>query len=832
MKKFLLLLLVMVTVFGIGCSCKEPNPDEPVFPEKEKDEVYISVKQGSLTYTISKEDMYINLKNKVGIQTIVEWADKKIITSIGKYGLYEKLFGDTEGFEDLNQTTYWDLVTDEEIKNMVEKEKYPLGVDNYSEEERAEAEKRFLNNFYTYGYRTEQDIEDYYHAVIAKNKLAKDYQELYRKSQDFSDYEYQKYYKNYYNDKYHMILIPFGSNISYTKTLKELNIKIENGENQVLGKWVHEDTGIALTTEEIIEAYIKIYNNSNIYKNGVDSSKKIIEGEDYTIVEGKYQFNLSDDSKLYYSSEDVRHLDKNLLSHLKTYFSCYGSDSSADNPVWYTAVGKEGTEECYTVLLLSYEEKEEYEDSKDEMKEKLIENEFTSEYVENIFNKMRSMYNLAVYDKGLYNKYINTYLIGSIPEINGDNGDYLLSFMDLMLKKDEFFQLMDMKFGPYISSELVNYYNTLYDKEINKVYDLTINGSEEERIKNADAWNYVLNIVEMEKADFENGIYTIYGYPVSYGWENFLQEIYDVRSDKELAFHYLRENILYDYLTGKYSLLNYNENSLYWEKLQKIMQQKADEYYNAEGFHFVLSIFGENNYISDPEEWTKEQTDLVESFYRELVDYFDKYVNAYKEAIESLETAYRDAPLLVGEKTTGELFDGVMDLSKYKTAGIILTYEDLGKFGKGDYVESLDNAAKELWDLNPSLEVPQVYGKTNNVYQYIKSENGYHVYVNTKNNDMNRFEDRNTPTYDEIQLYIRNSETDELTDEQKRMVENYYETIYVDLIGIYNSARIAYLNQANYELTFRTNNYTSEEYQKTLAITLKETTDKVNYLID
>ena len=226
-------------------------------------------------------------------------------------------------------------------------------------------------------------------------------------------------------------------------------------------------------------------------------AEKIIEGEDYTIVEGKYQFNLSDDSKLYYSSEDVRYLDKNLLSHLKTYFSCYGSDSSADNPVWYTAVGKEGTEEYYTVLLLSYEEKEEYEDSKDEMKEKLIENEFTSEYVENIFNRMRSMYNLAVYDKGLYNKYINTYLIGSIPEINGDNGDYLLSFMDLMLKKDEFFQLMDMKFGPYISSELVNYYNTLYDKEINKVYDLTINGSEEERIKNADAWNYVLNIVEI-----------------------------------------------------------------------------------------------------------------------------------------------------------------------------------------------------------------------------------------------------------------------------------------------------------------------------------------------
>ena len=81
-------------------------------------------------------------------------------------------------------------------------------------------------------------------------------------------------------------------------------------------------------------------------------------------------------------------------------------------------------------------------------------------------------------------------------------------------------------------------------------------------------------------------------------------------------------------------------------------------------------------------------------------------------------------------------------------------------------------------------------------------------------------------------IYLENNETEELTEDQKSMIRNYYDTLYVDLIGIYNSARIAYLSQANYELTFRTNNYTSEEYQKTLAITIKETTDQVNYLID
>ena len=214
MKKFLLLLLVMVTVFGIGCSCKEPKPDPKPEKPEEPEEVYMSVKQGSLTYTISKEDMFINLKNTIGLATAIDWADKLIVTTVGKYALYEELFGSADGFEDLDKTSYWDLVTDEEIQKAIDEEKYPLGKENYSDDEKIIAEKNYLDKLYPVGYRTEEDINNHYRMEIAREKLAKDFQELYYSATDINQGEYQKYYTTYYHEKYHMILLPF-TNINF-----------------------------------------------------------------------------------------------------------------------------------------------------------------------------------------------------------------------------------------------------------------------------------------------------------------------------------------------------------------------------------------------------------------------------------------------------------------------------------------------------------------------------------------------------------------------------------------------------------------------------------------
>lgn len=830
MKKLLLLMLIMLSIFGIGCSC---NDEPPVIlpPAESSEEIYMTVKQGNLSYNISKEEMYLNLKNTIGLSTVIDWADKEIVQTKGKLGLYEVLFGSTEGFEELDNTPYWDLVTEEEILAEQNKDKYPLGKENYAAEELAEVEKEYENKFYPYGYRTEESIKDFYRFQIAKEKLAKDYQELYRNGEDYGQGDYQTYYKNNYFNTYNMIVLPFESQSTYTKTLKELNIKVEVNQAEGYSKWVKNDTGEDLTVEEIIAAYIAIYNNSGLFKDSVSKNSEINEGDEYTIVDGKYQFNLKNEGLLYYPSEKVKLLEEDLLSYINNSMKPYSVESTIDSPVWYYASGIEIDKVHYTVLLLSTEAKKSYEDAKAEIKEELAKLELTEEFTNGVFSTLRSSFNLVIYDKSLQNQYINQYLMGSIPEFDMDNGDIVLAFDEKTLTKNQFFDIMDKSFGPYIASELVNYYNTLYDKNINKVYDLTIEGDEEDRIIDKKYWSFVLETVAMEKADFESGLYTQYGYPSGYGWENFLKEIYNVKNERELAYHYLRENILYDYLTGLYSLANYEENSLYWKKFQSMMQTLADEYFNATGFHFVLTIFDENNVYASPSTWTKEQTELIKEFYGLIVEYLDKNSGNYEEAVKLLEFSFNDAPYLVGENKTGELFDGSIDLSKYKTAGIRLYYEDLGTFTFIDLNQGLTKAAKELWDLNPTSDTPQVYGRTSDGYKYITSENGYHIYFNIRNNDMNRHEDRNVPTLEEIKLWIANPETEELTDKQKYMITNYYETIYVDLIGIYNAARLFYVEQSNYELIFETDNYTSDEYQKVLAITLRETEEQVNYLM-
>ena len=76
-KKLLLVIMVFVTVFIYGCSCKEDPSDNPVFPKDKDDVVYMTVKQGELTYDIYKNDMYINMKNTYGTGIIVDWADDR-----------------------------------------------------------------------------------------------------------------------------------------------------------------------------------------------------------------------------------------------------------------------------------------------------------------------------------------------------------------------------------------------------------------------------------------------------------------------------------------------------------------------------------------------------------------------------------------------------------------------------------------------------------------------------------------------------------------------------------------------------------------------------------
>ncbi len=297
--------------------------------------------------------MFVSLRSYVGLAMLVEWADENILTNISKKSLLEALTN-SEGFDDVSDVAYIDLVKDSEVLEKLESDKYPNGKDNYTEDELKSLEQRFANKFYNYGYRDEESIKKYYKLEVAKEKLVRDYQEIYYDGgNDFGKGDYQTYWKSNYFNEYDMILIPFESESACNNTFKELNIKIDDSDKNNV-KLVKYDTNEVLTPNEIVEAYIKLYNNSNLFKEDVSKPYQLTEGKEYSIVDGKYQFKQDEEGLLHYSSKLVKSLHSDLRDVLEG-LTPYSATSTSENPNWYIAKTNEIGGAYYSVLFLAKE---------------------------------------------------------------------------------------------------------------------------------------------------------------------------------------------------------------------------------------------------------------------------------------------------------------------------------------------------------------------------------------------------------------------------------------------------------------------------------------------
>lgn len=828
-KKLLLVIMVFVTVFIYGCSCKEDPSDNPVFPKDKDDVVYMTVKQGELTYDIYKNDMYINMKNTYGTGIIVDWADELILKSIGKKDLYNALFGKNEKFDTYDNTPYWDLVKESDVTALYEEEKFPDGKDGMSDDEIKAREKVFSDNFAVYGYFTEEDILNYYHKKLAKLIISKDYQELIRSSIDFENTQYQNSYLGNYFNEFYMILIPFSSDASYTSTLKNMGISVVSGTAQT-AKWVWDDTKVDLTTKEIVDAYIDLYEKSGIYKQNATENSKLVSGVDYTLEDGNYVFDVTNKGKLFASASTVKYFDEDLYDYLSKNFTEYSKDADGSDNSWYWASGYEFDGTYYTALLLKKIDKMPYEEAKPLIREVLLEREIDDDYAESTMLTLRQVFGLMIYDQFLQAGYLSTYGSGSIPELEVDNGNVVVTFKDTLLTKDDLFTLLDKRFGVNTAIELVNYYNALYNKEINDVYDLTKEKATE-RILNKERWEYAWETAEMEKADFEAGTYLKYGYPASYGWENFLEAIYNVRSTQELAYHYLRENCLYDYIVKKYNINNYGYNSLLWERTYNKMLEIEKDYHYSSAFVINLYYLDENGNRVETSKYSETQKALIKEFYEKIVDYLDEDIENYNDKTNELVEYFNDAGYEIRKENT-ILFAGI-NFDKYKTAGINITVENLTSFSYEDLNDVLAPVAKAIWEEDPEGTV--LYGKKDGGYDYLEGPKAYFVYVNTSTSRPMVVEDRTLPTFEECATYLQKYLAEEdkedygLSEEVIELVEKYYFPIYIEQIGIYATALMFYYDQANYEFNFKLASYNIDTYRKILTINIEDCEDKLEY---
>ena len=410
-----------------------------------------------------------------------------------------------------------------------------------------------------------------------------------------------------------------------------------------------------------------------------------------------------------------------------------------------------------------------------------------------------------------------------------ENGSALIG----MYTKEQMFLDMDYTYGPYVAIELVNYHNFLFDPKYNNVYDLrTDTKNESDRILDEAAWELVVNDVVLEKENFLGGDYTMYGYPSGYGWENFMGEVYGVRTEKELALLYLRRDLMNTYINSISDLSGVTEDSNLWKYFEKKMQEIADLYFKVTGWGLIVTYEGANGGGTHPSTWTVEQKALAQEFYQELMQYIEIDTAKYKESIDALIYAYSVAPYLLGENQTPEnsTFSGI-NMSKYKTAGLKLYSIDFGDFTAGTFSAAIDEAAKEIWDENPTSEEVTLYG-TSSSPKYIEDGDGYYIYINIKCHDLNRIgenQERIIPNLSEIQLYLSDEETELLSVPQKQVIQAIYIPLSAEIGTMYSVARNLYNEQKDYDFIFRYQTYDMETYLKVLEIVIEQVESELIY---
>lgn len=284
----ILIVIIAVTASAI----KKNSAKAPALTNQE--EVYLEVKEElggkNFTYTVTKGEVYDELKGQIGLSTLITMINKDVLAK-------EK---------DANGKSYWDLAKEQkdendvlEILNLMDKDCYGEGVKvaDLSAEEKAEKEHDYYITMYTgYGYTIDetnlhgsQDLLDHYTLVLAKELYAKDAlkKDIADDADYFDDDDIEDYYNDHYNKSYYAIIIPFASTDAASKALLQVSIKNSSYWYDCEVKETEEGSGIyevemknGASVKNVVNAFISMYNTVYAYK-GTDA---LISTDDYSII--------------------------------------------------------------------------------------------------------------------------------------------------------------------------------------------------------------------------------------------------------------------------------------------------------------------------------------------------------------------------------------------------------------------------------------------------------------------------------------------------------------------------------------------------------------------
>lgn len=845
-----IIFICMLSLLGVTLiACGGTKDSAPTITNG--DETYLSVTEGGVTYSFDKKTVYDLLKNSYVVSTLFSLIDEDLLNK-----------------EKVNNVSYLDMVTETEVFEAIEEATFENGKEDLTEDEIRDLEDLFEERMFSSGYRTQDEIKNYYKLEVAREKYAREMleKEILEKDAE-AEKDSEKYfpenkilgkYNSLYSDSYFAIIVKYNTAREVNDALAQLGVKIIPQDVNVAGsysKWVWIENELELTVSDTIQTMIDLYNSQNSYRvSGYpDEFLSLVEGVQYTINDGKYQFNkiVSEDNEalneLNYTQGELIAINKGVLTEIKTTLNAYNPmDSKVDSSQkWFTNTIKslDSGNLQYLAMKISTVDKSPLEDVRDEIIELLKEEVLTVDYISKQMVKLRSNYEIVIYDKDIEDYYLSQAENADVEfKTSKKTSKNVIAEIDgVEYTTDQVFEIMNDRYGMNFISNQINYERLLSNKELNTVYDYTGRASfDKNKVLDKTAWESLDNDIIKLKQEFESGQYA------AMGWENYIKYIYQVQNEHELKLYLLYEDLGQKFIDEIYGVKDISEDSEIWDLYLYNMQQRVDEYYNVTGYHLLISVNDSNGKPINPIEWTEYQKILAEELDQQVKVYLENTTGKHSDKFAKIALEFAKSPRFVaktGFVTQPDItnldynLDNI-EISKFKSAGLTVKYEDLGSFENGKMVEAFSNAMLDIWNSATFTdgidESTVIYGVDVSLGEYIISEFGYHVYVNTKSTDIPKWMDINRnkhilPTFDQIQMYLVDKENETLSKEVLAAIEKYFNPLLKELTSETIIAVELIKEQKSLNIDFKIDAFTIEDFNRFLDINLKQLEEQLTY---
>lgn len=365
--------------------------------------------------------------------------------------------------------------------------------------------------------------------------------------------------------------------------------------------------------------------------------------------------------------------------------------------------------------------------------------EITETYINEKIADLRRSKGLVIFDSVIETGYIADF-DAKLKKAKKSSTSVVAKVNKIEYTSDQLFAKMQQMFGTNVAIEKLQIEMILRDTNLNQTYDYANYDNAEERILDASKWENINSIFNLQKSTFDKDGFE--GYSKSMGWDTFMKEYFNVDSEDELRFRILY-SVLIDELAAKLGSVTDDTaiDSALWQFYYNAMAKRVKDYYGVTGFHLLISVYedGNNNGVydsnneadslMDPTKWTTNQKTLVEELYDEVITILEAADPLdYQALVINFERDFKSGGISSGA------------YAEYKNAGITLMYQSLGSFGSGKMVTEFDEAARYIWQrkydfaaLGFAMEKEiKLYTKADALDQdYLVSQFGYHVYINT-----------------------------------------------------------------------------------------------------